>query len=184
MILRFCSGIGDAGEPIEKQIASASTKSSGSCSRSNRVRTCVASSSRSSAVVDEDARQPVADRAVDEQRGDRRVHAARQPAAPRARRRPGARMRAVALLDERRHRPVAAAAADAEREVAQDVERRARCARLRDGTAARRAGDSATWPSRRSGAFALRRDHRRSRGARRRRSRRGSPTTRIVAARR
>ena len=47
-----------------------------------------------------------------------------------------------ALVDERGHRPVAAAAADAEREVAQDLDRPARCARPPDGTASRRAARS------------------------------------------
>ena len=43
------------------------------------------------------------------------------------------------LLDKRRHRPVAGAAADAVREVAQDLEAALGVRRLRDGTAARRA---------------------------------------------
>ena len=73
------------------------------------------------AVVDEDARQPIADGAMDQQRRDRRIDAAAQPADDRAlphlRANPFGR-----FLDERRHRPVAGAAADVEREVAQDVE--------------------------------------------------------------
>ena len=73
------------------------------------------------AVVDEDARQPVADGAMDEERGDGRVHAAAQAAhdAARAHLLADARDR---LFDERRHRPVAGAAADVVGEVAQDVE--------------------------------------------------------------
>ena len=72
-------------------------------------------------VVDEDARQPIADRVVHEHRRDRRIDAAAQAAddAPVADLLADARHR---LLDERRHRPVAAAAAFAEGEVAQDLE--------------------------------------------------------------
>ena len=47
------------------------------------------------AVVDEDARELVADRLVDEQRGDGRVDAARRARTGRARSRPAARMRAT-----------------------------------------------------------------------------------------
>ena len=43
------------------------------------------------------------------------------------------------LLDERRHRPVARAAADVEREVPEDLETAIRVRRLRDGTAGRTA---------------------------------------------
>ena len=48
------------------------------------------------AVVDEDARQLVADRAVDDQRGDRRIDAAAQRADDAAARRPASRILAVA----------------------------------------------------------------------------------------
>ena len=73
------------------------------------------------AVVDEDAGQPVADGAMDQQRRDRRVDAAAQAAddAPVAHLLADPRGR---LLDERRHRPVAGAAADVEGEVAEDLE--------------------------------------------------------------
>ena len=117
------------------------------------------------AVVDEDAGQPIADGAMDEERRDGRVDAAAQA----AHHSPVADLRADALgrlLDERRHRPVAGAAADVVGEVAQDVEaaigvrdlgveqerveplRRRRHrrdrrvgARRRDGEAGRRGGD-------------------------------------------
>ena len=79
------------------------------------------------AVVDEDARQPVADRPMDQQRRDRGVDAAAQAADDASvadlRADPSGR-----FVDERRHRPVARAAADVEREVAQDFECRDRCA--------------------------------------------------------
>ena len=73
------------------------------------------------AVVDEDARQAIADGAMDEQRGDRRIHAAAQPAhhAPVADLLADPRGR---LLDKRRHRPVAGAAADVVGEIPEDVE--------------------------------------------------------------
>ena len=73
------------------------------------------------AVVDEDARQAIADGAMDEQRGDRRIHAATQS----AHHAPVADLDADPLgrlLDKRRHRPVAGAAADAVGEIPEDVE--------------------------------------------------------------
>ena len=73
------------------------------------------------AVVDEDARQPVADRSVNQHRRDRRIDAAAEAADDAAA--PDlladARCR---LFDERGHRPVAAAAADVEGEVPKDFE--------------------------------------------------------------
>ena len=73
------------------------------------------------AVVDEDARQPIADGAVDEHRRDGRVDAAAQPTDDAAV--PDLRADAVGrLLHERTHRPVAGAAADVVGEVAQDLE--------------------------------------------------------------
>ena len=73
------------------------------------------------AVVDEDARQAIADRAVNEHRGDSGIDAARETADDLA----DADLRPDPLgrfFDERRDRPVADAAADAVREVAQDRE--------------------------------------------------------------
>ena len=142
MILRFCSGSMTPASRSRNSV-DASTKTSGSCSRSKRLRICAASFEPQDAVVDEDAGQLVADRAVNDQRRDRRVDAAAQRAddAPAADLRANPRRR---LLDKRRHRPVAGAAADAVREVAQDLEAAVRCARLRDETAARRAARSAS----------------------------------------
>ena len=73
------------------------------------------------AVVDEDAGQLIADRAVKDERRDGRIDAAAQRAdhAPAADLRANLRRR---LFDKRRHRPVAGAAADAVGEVAQDLE--------------------------------------------------------------
>ncbi len=75
------------------------------------------------AVVDEDARQAVPNRAVQQDRGDRRVDTAREPThdPPLAHLRPNPR---DALLHKRRHRPIPTAAADVVGEVAKD--RRAR----------------------------------------------------------
>ena len=120
MILRFCSG---SVTPARRSRNSfdASTNTSGSCSRSNRVPDLRRLVQPQHAVVDEDAGQPIADRAVDEQRRDGRVDAAAQPAdhPPVADLRADPRGR---LLDERRHRPVAGAAADVVGEVAEDLE--------------------------------------------------------------
>ena len=107
------------------------------------------------------------------------------PAAPRpsSRRRPTGRrrrgpsptsawMRADRLVDERRHRPVAAAAADVDGEGPQQIGAVLRCARPRDGTAGRRAPRSrCSMADDRRGRAAWRR--RRSPAARRRPSRRG-----------
>ena len=72
------------------------------------------------AVVDEDAGQPVADRLVHEQRRDRRIDAAATGRRRRGRRRPRPDA-GHGFVDERRHRPVAAAAADVDGEGPQEV---------------------------------------------------------------
>ena len=142
--LPLALGIHDAGEPREEQI--------GRVDELER-QLHLAAKARADlrrlvqpqhAVVHEDAGEPVADRAMDQQRRDRRVDAAAE-----ARRRPcpsptccaNARGR---LLDERGHRPVAGAAADVEGEIARGSRARGRCGRLPDGTAGRRAARSAS----------------------------------------
>ena len=72
------------------------------------------------AVIDEDAGEPIADRALHERRRDRGINAAREAAnrAPRADLFAHALHRAV---HERRNRPAPCAAAQAEREVAQQL---------------------------------------------------------------
>ena len=72
------------------------------------------------AVVDEDAGQPVADRLVHQQRRDRRVDAAGQAADDAAVADLGLDA-GHGFVDERRHRPVAAAAADVDGEGPQQV---------------------------------------------------------------
>ncbi len=124
------------------------------------------------AVVDEDAGQLVADRAVNDERRHRRVDAAAQRAddmsVAHLGANPGRR-----LLHERGHRPVAGAAADAVREVAQDLEAMVGVDDFRVKQAARRDGDPrppspqpARWRSSRRP---------KSRAAPRPRSRRGWP---------
>ena len=174
MILRFCSGSVTPGQPIEEQIGRVDEleRQLQPLEPRAHLRGFVEAQQ---AVVHEDARQPIADRLVQQHGRDRRVDAARQR---RRRRVPSPTGRANprdALVDERRHRPVAAAAADAEREVAQDVraalgvhdfgmEQQRRRAAGRDPACAA------------TGAFGRRR-RRPSNPARRapRRSRRGSP---------
>ena len=120
MILRFVSGIDDAGQPIEEQRR-------GVHEHQRQLEPLEALADLRGlvepqhAVVHEDARQLVADGAVKDQRRDRRIDAAAQRAddAPVADLRADPRRR---LLDKRRHRPVAGAAADAVGEVAQDLE--------------------------------------------------------------
>ena len=112
--------IGDAGQPIEKQLRGVGEHERQLQPLEPRLdlRRFVLAHH---AVVDEDARQAIADRAVNDHRRDRGIDAAAQSAdhpavadlCPNPRRR---------LLHERRHRPVARAAADVEGEVAEDVE--------------------------------------------------------------
>ena len=95
------------------------------------------------AVVDEDARQPIADRAVDEQRRDRRIDAAAQPADDAAARRPA---RGSAPSPPRRTTPSSSRRCSRRRRRRSCAGSRGRdrCARPRDGTAARRAARPAS----------------------------------------
>src|SRR2546426_5804213 len=113
-------GIDDAGEPIEKQLRCID-EHEWKLQSLEALPYLTRFVESQDAVVDEDTRQLIADGATNEQRRDRRVDAAAQRADdasavyllsdPRRR-----------LVDKRRHRPVAGAAADAEREVTQDLE--------------------------------------------------------------
>ncbi len=138
MILRFCSGSVTPASRSRNSVA-ASAKTSGSCSRSKRLRICSASSCRITPLSTkmQVRRSPIA-RCI----STAATVESTPPLSPQTTR-PSptcSRIRADRLLDERRHRPVAGAAADAVGEVAQDVECRGRCARPRGGTAARTAG--------------------------------------------
>ena len=73
------------------------------------------------AVVDEDAREAVADRPVREQRRHRRIHAAAQPADHAAGRTDLLANALGRFVDEGGHRPVAGASAHAGREVREDA---------------------------------------------------------------
>ena len=173
MILRLRSGSVTPAS-LSMNRSAASTNSSGSFSFSaNRCRICVGLVEAQHAVVHEHAREPVADGAMDDHRRDGRVHAAAERAddAPLAHLRANPRRR---LVDERGHRPVARAAADAEREVAQDLEPAIGVRDLRDGTAGRRGGEpDPAWRPPARWRWSRRR---RTRRARPRRSRRGWPT--------
>ena len=105
------------------------------------------------AVVDEDAGQPVADRAMNEQRRDRRIDAAAQRRRRRARRRPA---RGSAPSPPRRTTPSSSRRCSRRRRTRSCAgsRGRARCARLPDGTAARRAARSGSAIAA-TGAFAL-----------------------------
>ena len=137
MIFRFVLRVGHAGQPVEKQLRRVHEHE-----RQLQPLVALANLRRfvqaQHAVVDEDAGQLVADRAMDDERRDRRVDAAAQRAddAAVADLRADPRRR---LLDKRRHRPVAGAAADAVGEVAQDLEAAFGVDDFRDGTGSRRA---------------------------------------------
>ncbi len=137
MIFRFCSGSVTPASRSRNSV-DASTNTSGSCSRSKRRRICVGLVQPQHAVVDEDARQPVADRAVDEQRGDRRVDAAAERAhhAPAARPARGSSPSPPPRTTPSSSRPCSRRR---RRRSCAGSRGRARCARPPGGTAARRA---------------------------------------------
>ncbi len=118
--LAFLFRIDDAREPLEKQRGRVHE-------HERQAQTLVALADlrrlveAKHAVVDEDAGQLAADGAMDQQRRNGGVDATAQRAHDAALTdlRTDARRR---LIDERRHRPVAGAAADAVREVAEDLE--------------------------------------------------------------
>ena len=139
MILRFCSGSVTPRAPSRKRSrASTATRFRWKLSR-NVATTCSASPCAEQAVVDEDAREPVAERLVAEDRGDRRVDAAREAAERRGRRRATvARTRGDGLLGERARRPRRARGPRRRRGTPRGRPRRAACARPRGGTGRRR----------------------------------------------
>ncbi len=113
-------GIDDAGEPVEKQLRpiDEDERQLQPLEAFPDLRGFV---KPQHAVVDEDAGEFLANGAVNQQRGDRRIDAAAQRAhdAALACLRPDFRRR---LFHERRHRPVARAAADTVGEVPEDLE--------------------------------------------------------------
>ena len=120
MILRFCSGSSTPASRSRKRSA-ASTWTSGTPKWSRKaVDHLLGLVLAQQAVVDEHAGEPVAERAVDDQRRDRRVDAAGEPAD-----RPAvADLRADRvdlLVDHRRGRPALLAAADVARKRVEDL---------------------------------------------------------------
>ena len=88
--LALLLGVGDAGELAEKQLAGIAVDRAGCCSgRETGRTTSSASPSAQQPGIDKDAGQPLADRLVDQRRGDREVDAARQAADDAAAGRPG-----------------------------------------------------------------------------------------------
>ena len=120
MIFRFCSGSVTPASR-SRNSADASTNTSGSFSRSKRLRICAASSRRSTPLSTKMhvSASPTArwmmSAATVESTPPLSAQTTRPPPTC-------ARIFAGRLLDERRHRPVAGAAADAVREVAQNLE--------------------------------------------------------------
>ena len=130
--------VGHAGQPVEEQVGGVDEVERQLQLLAEALLDLVGLVVAQQPVVDEDAGQPIADRAVDQHRRDRRVDAARQPADHLARRRP-APDALGRLFDERGNRPVAACSRRRRRRSCAGSRRRGRCARPRDGTAARRA---------------------------------------------
>ena len=108
MMRRFFSGSSTPGEVLRgsaRRRRRART-SSAMRSRKSAIDVARASSGAQQAVVDEDAGEPIADRAVDERRDDRRVDAAARARRRRAASPTRSRMRGDLALDEVLHRPV------------------------------------------------------------------------------
>ena len=125
------------------------------------------------AVVDEDARQPAADGAVQEQRRHRRVDPAAQPAYHPPLLADLAAYAADGLVREGGHRPVSAAAADVAGEVPQDVRAAVRMRHL--GMEQEAVQPPRRVLHRRDGGVGARRRHLEAPRARRQRGRRGWP---------
>ena len=136
MILRFCSGIGDAGQPIEKQRRRVDEHE-----RQLQPLEALGGSARPRRAAARRCRRRC--RSADRRSARWMRSAATVESTPplsAQTTRPSPDLRADPrrrLLDERRHRPVAGAAADAVGEVAQDLEAVLGVRDLRDGTAAR-----------------------------------------------
>ena len=119
-ILRFSSGIGDAGEAREEALLRLHVDERDVEVAGERLDDLLGLVLAQEAVVDEDARELVADRLVHEERSDRGVDAARERAehALRADRRADPR---DLLLDDRGGRPRRRRAGDLVEEVLEDV---------------------------------------------------------------
>ena len=120
MALRFVSGIGDAGEAVEEAVGGVDVDQLDPHRAPERVGDLLALALAHQPGVDVDARELVADGAVHERRGDRRVDAAGE----RAQHPPVADLGADPrhlLVDHRRHRPVRRAAGPLVQEPPQDA---------------------------------------------------------------
>ena len=96
MILRFCSGSVTPARRVEEQVGRVDEVERQLQLLAKRVEDLRRFVQAQQAVVHEDAREPVADGAVDQHRGDRRIDAARRARRRRGRSPTCARMRAVA----------------------------------------------------------------------------------------
>ena len=119
MVLRFCSGIGDAGERGEKRLGRVDVHERNVVVAAEQRDHLVGFGEPQQPVVDEHAGEPLADRLVDQHRRHRRVDAAREPADHPALADLGADLLDRLLL-EGAHGPVALAAGDLAHEVAQE----------------------------------------------------------------
>ncbi len=131
------------------------------------------------AVVDEDAVEPIADRAVHERRGDRGIDAAREAADHVRAADLGRGSCATASSMKASIDHESAAAADAVHEVREQRRRRRRCARPRDGTGCRRAASSVAHGRERASCRSRRRARSRREAAAH--GRRGSSRPRATA---
>ena len=139
MILRFCSGSVTPASRVEEQVGGVDEVERQLQLLAEALLDLVGLVVAQQPVVDEDARQPVADGAVDQHRRDGRIDAARQAADDLAGVPTCAPDPLGRFLDERRDRPVAACSRRRRRRSSAGSRGRGRCARLRGGTAARRA---------------------------------------------
>ena len=88
MVLRFCLGVGDAGERREEHVGGVHMHERDVVMAAKELDDLLRLALAHEAMVDEDAGEPVADRLMDEHRGDRRIDPAREAADAPFRRRP------------------------------------------------------------------------------------------------
>ena len=112
-------GVGDAGQPGQKQLAGIAVDQRDVVVAAEQVDHLFSLAGAQQAGIDKDAGQLVADRLVQQRRGDRGIDPARQPADDPAVADPVADLRRSRRARNSRHRPVAAAARDLVGEIAQ-----------------------------------------------------------------
>ena len=176
MILRFCSGSVTPASRVEKQIGRIDEVERQLQLLAEPLLNLVRFVVTQQPVVDEDARQPIADRAMNQHRRDGRIHAARQARTPPCPARPAAECaRSTSSMNERSSSR--RCSRRRRRRSSAGSRRRDRCARLPGGTAARTAAARAL-PSPRSAPSRWSRP-RQTPAARPPHRRRGSPTPAI-----